>query len=121
MCGERDGKGGKSRKICGSQLVGEFVRVSLNLDFGATFCDTKFFQKMENEVEVATESDDSSKTEEYVVKSGDTLESIAMRFDVPVSWLKQSNRIFANDIVPGDSLMISPVPQQAVQLDPIDV
>ena len=114
-------EGGKSRKICGSQLVGEFVMVSLNWDFGATFCDAKFFQKMENEVEVATESDDSSKTEEYVVKSGDTLESIAMRFDVPVSWLKQSNRIFANDIVPGDSLMISPVPPQAVQLDPIDV
>lgn len=76
---------------------------------------------MENEVEVATDSDSEPKREQYTVQSGDTLKSIAMKFDIPVQWLKHSNHIFSNDLFPGDVLTIVAPPPTAVQLDPITV
>lgn len=76
---------------------------------------------MDDEIEVSTESDDGSETKEYVVEQGDTLESIAMKFDIPVYWLKQSNHIFSDNITRGDTLTISSVPLRAIQLNPIDV
>ena len=76
---------------------------------------------MEKEVEVATDSEEEPKREQYVVGAGDTLKSIAMKFDIPVAWLKQSNHIFSNDVFPGDVLTILPPPPSSVQLDPINV
>lgn len=43
----------------------------------------------------------------YTVKSGDTLQSIAIQFDVSVSFLRQINHLFSDSLFPGDTLRIS--------------
>ena len=43
----------------------------------------------------------------YIVKSGDTLNSIAQKFSVPVNTIIQDNHLFANEkLLPGQSLII---------------
>lgn len=42
----------------------------------------------------------------YVVQNGDTLQSIAVRFDVTVSWLLQINHMFSDFILPGDTIKV---------------
>jgi len=49
------------------------------------------------------------KIENYVVKSGDTLLSIAKRFDVSVETIKWANNLKTETIKPGDILKIPPV------------
>ena len=59
---------------------------------------------------------------EYVVQSGDTLQSIALKFDVRVDWLKKLNNVmWANLVVPGDILKIQPEPPTEEPIDPITV
>jgi hypothetical protein len=57
----------------------------------------------------------------YAVQKGDTLSSVALRFDVTVSWLKSTNNLFTEAIFPGDELEIVRLPPTAGSaLAPID-
>jgi hypothetical protein len=57
----------------------------------------------------------------YTVRARDTLTSIALRFDATVAWIKQVNHMFTDFIFPGDQLIIPPMPDSVVPVDPIDV
>jgi LysM repeat protein len=57
----------------------------------------------------------------YTVGPRDTLTTIALRFDVTVAWIKQVNHMFADFIFPGDELIIPPMPDSVIPVDPIDV
>lgn len=48
----------------------------------------------------------AEKTKTYIVKRGDTLHSIAEKFDVAVSDLKRWNKKYGNHIQPGNKLTI---------------
>lgn len=58
---------------------------------------------MNNKEEHPPTSDDSHI---YIVQNGDTLQSIAVRFDVTVSWLLQINHMFSDFILPGDVIKV---------------
>lgn len=49
------------------------------------------------------------KVEEYVIKSGDTLEALSKTFDVSVDSIKWANDIKTDTIKPGDKLKIPPI------------
>lgn len=53
---------------------------------------------------------------EYQVKSGDTLSSIAKKFDVDVDTIKWANDMSSDSVKPGDTLKILPVPGVAVKV-----
>lgn len=58
---------------------------------------------------------------EYTIKPGDTLQSIALMFDIPLLFLKQTNQnIYSVDIVPGDVIKIVHPTAAQKRLDPID-
>lgn len=48
----------------------------------------------------------NSKVQTYIVKRGDTLHSIAQKFDVAVADLKRWNKIHKSNIQPGNKLTI---------------
>lgn len=48
----------------------------------------------------------TKKTQTYIVKRGDTLHSIAQKFDVAVADLKRWNKKYGNRIQPGNKLTI---------------
>lgn len=55
---------------------------------------------------------------EYVVKAGDTRRSIAVRFEIPVSWLSSLNG-GKTTLVVGETLRIRPRPPQMQVWDPV--
>jgi hypothetical protein len=57
----------------------------------------------------------------YTVRNGDTLMSIALQFDVTVSWVKQCNRLLNDLVFAGDTLDIPPMPSTTIGRDPVDV
>ena len=65
-------------------------------------------------------TNEPAETITYVVQSGDTLQSIALKFDVRLDWLKKLNNVmWANLVVPGDVLTIKPEPHTEEPIDPI--
>ncbi|OHT08834.1 hypothetical protein TRFO_22596 [Tritrichomonas foetus] len=44
--------------------------------------------------------------QEYIAQKGDTLQSIAVRFDLSLSWLRQINNLFSDFILPGDVIKV---------------
>jgi LysM repeat protein len=46
----------------------------------------------------------------YAIQQGDTLSSVAIRFDLTVSWLRHTNNLFTDAIFPGEELKIVPLP-----------
>ena len=43
---------------------------------------------------------------EYIAQKGDTVQSIAIKFDLPVQWLRQINHLVSDIIIPGDRIKI---------------
>jgi LysM repeat protein len=62
-------------------------------------------KKIDPALEVATKVDSSLKT--YVVESGDTLWSIAEKFNMQIATIKERNHLHNEKIFPGQQLMIS--------------
>ena len=56
-------------------------------------------------------AEDAREPREYVVRKGDTLSEIAVRFDVGVGLLRQLNRLKDSRIVPGQKLRLRPSKQ----------
>jgi membrane-bound lytic murein transglycosylase D len=54
----------------------------------------------------ANKTNDAKKTQSYIVKRGDTLHSIAQKFDVTVADLKRWNKKYSSHIQPGNKLTI---------------
>lgn len=54
----------------------------------------------------------------YTVQSGDTLASISIMFDIPVDHLRRQNKLFSDNIFPGDTLSVRP-PLNPERIDPI--
>ena len=50
----------------------------------------------------------TKKKQIYIVKRGDTLHSIAEKFDIAVADLKRWNKKYSNNIQPGNKLTIMP-------------
>ncbi|KAH0794002.1 TLD family protein [Histomonas meleagridis] len=77
-------------------------------------------EKEEEEIKTEEEQNhEETKEQTYVVQSGDTLQSLALKFDCPISWIKVNNHIFSDLILPGDILKIPAVPQNEYDF-PID-
>lgn len=49
---------------------------------------------------------DNDNSHQYIVQNGDTLQSIAVRFDVTVSWILQINHMLSDFILPGDVIKV---------------
>lgn len=59
---------------------------------------------------------------EYNVQKGDTLQSIAIKFDISVNWLKMQNKLINDLIFPGDVLNVTPPSlEEALKGEPIHV
>lgn len=55
----------------------------------------------------------------YELKDGDTINSVAERFGVSVTWLIASNRLSVDMLIPGNHIKILPEPVEYLQVDPI--
>jgi len=60
----------------------------------------------ENSTTKTNKTNDAKKTQSYIVKRGDTLHSIAQKFDVTVADLERWNKKYSSHIQPGNKLTI---------------
>jgi murein DD-endopeptidase MepM/ murein hydrolase activator NlpD len=67
------------------------------------------YNPYESALETRISTKPRSSIEEYTVRGGDTLESIAKKFDITVDTIKWANDLSGDVIKPGDNLKIPPV------------
>lgn len=85
---------------------------------------TSTMSQSENNLIYAEINDRSQKKnkEQYIVQKGDTVQSIALKFDLSVNWLEKKNNINNGLIFPGDILNIAPPTQEeTMKKEPIHI
>ncbi|OHS98756.1 TLD family protein [Tritrichomonas foetus] len=60
-----------------------------------------------------------SRQRTYIVAPGDTIQSIALKFDTSVAWIKKQNNLFSDMIFDGDILKVMPENADYLPPDPI--
>lgn len=82
---------------------------SLQQEGGATSAGVVSYNPYENSLSTIISVKPRDKIEEYPVKGGDTLASIAKKFDVSVDTIKWANNLKTDTIRPGQILKVPPI------------